>query len=275
MADEGEVEGAHFESGRAAFDGFREAEKGAFVGYRPTAARVFWERAADLADRLGATLEGAELVPDRGVLFVANHAFGWDVALALALLRRANGRVVWVLGEHLWWRVPFLRVLASSVGVVDGTPENVDRLLSRGEQVLVLPGGLREALKPRELRYRLVWGKRYGFVRAALRHGVPIVPLATFGADEWFDWVGDPFERGRRWLGPLGITGPLPRPWAGLPWVHPVRPKYVLGEPVLVPHEPSGEHDTKTLRRLRREVEGALYELIDDELVRRAGFDHT
>ena len=43
---------------------------------------------------------------------------------------------VWVLGEHAWWRVPFLRRLAASLGVVDGTPENADRLLQRDELVL-------------------------------------------------------------------------------------------------------------------------------------------
>ena len=73
---------------------------------------------------------------------------------------------MWGLGEHAWWKVPFLRRLAAAVGTVDGNPGNVNRLLSADEVVLVLPGGLREAVKPRELRYRLLWGKRYGsFVR--------------------------------------------------------------------------------------------------------------
>jgi len=51
--------------------------------------------------------------------------------------------------------------------------------LSHDQLVLVMPGGVREALKPRELRYRLLWGHRYGFVRAALRNQTPIVPVAS------------------------------------------------------------------------------------------------
>jgi 1-acyl-sn-glycerol-3-phosphate acyltransferase len=253
-------------------DHFDAAHKEAFVGFDEADAERFWARAAAWADRVGATLRGVEHLPPGRALIVANHAFGWDVAFAVALVRRSVGRRVWVLGEHLWWEVPFLRGLAARVGVVDGTAANVDRLLARDELVLVLPGGLREALKPRELRYRLLWGNRYGFIRAALRNGAPLVPLAALGADEWVDWVGDPYDRGRRWLRPLGIHLPLPRPWLGLPWVHRVRPEYVFGEPVTPTAGPGAENDAAALRRLRREVEGALHELIEEELARRSGF---
>ena len=256
----------------AGVDHFDESLEEAFVGYDPDRAERFYRKVGRVADLLGATLGGVERLPRGRALLVANHAFGWDVAFAIALVRRATGRRVWVLGEHLWWDVPFLRGLASAVGVVDGTHANVDRLLGADELVLVLPGGLREALKPRELRYRLLWGRRYGFIRAALRSRAPLVPLAAFGSDEWFDWVGDPYERGRRWLLPLGIHLPLPRPWAGLPRIHRVRPEYLFGEPVVPTAGPESEHDPATLRHLRREVEGALHELIEDELARRAGF---
>ena len=252
-------------------DHFDAARKDGDGDGDPARSERFWSRVGRAADLMGATLRGAEHLPPGRALLLANHAFGWDAALAIALVRRATGRRVWVLGEHLWWRVPFLRGVAADAGVVDGTPANVDRLLDRDELVLVMPGGLREALKPRELRYRLLWAGRYGFVRAAVRNQAPLVPLATFGADDWFDWVGDPYDRGRRWLGPLGLHVPLPRPWGGLPWLHRVRPDYVLGEPV-VPATGADERDPATLRRLRREVEGALHELIEEELVRRAGF---
>lgn len=251
-------------------DRFNAARKDADVDGDPRRSARLWSRVDRAADLVGATLRGVEHLPQGRALLVANHAFGWDAAFAIALVRRATGRRVWALGEHLWWRVPFLRGIAADAGVVDGTPANVDRLLGRDELVLVLPGGLREALKPRELRYRLLWSGRYGFVRAAVRNRAPMVPLAALGADEWFDWVGDPYDRGRRWLGPLGIRLPLPRPWGGVPWLHRVRPEYVLGEPV-VPAEGTSEEDTGALRRLRREVEGSLHELIEEELVRRAG----
>jgi hypothetical protein len=57
-------------------------------------------------------------------------------------------RRVWTLGAYAWCRVPFLRRLAAAVGTFDGTPRNADQLLSH-----MLPGGLRETVKPHERRY--------------------------------------------------------------------------------------------------------------------------
>jgi 1-acyl-sn-glycerol-3-phosphate acyltransferase len=131
-----------------------------------------------------------------------------------------------------------------------------------------LPGGLREALKPRELRYRLLWGHRYGFVRAAIRNHAPIVPVASIGADELFDLVGNAFARGNRWLRGTGI--PIPLTSKLLPIPHLVRMKFVIGEPI-APPEPACGADEVAARRLRREVEGALHEIFEHELADRAG----
>jgi 1-acyl-sn-glycerol-3-phosphate acyltransferase len=212
---------------------------------------------------------GSENVPKGAVLLVGNHTFGWDSIFPMNALWQ-RGRRVWVLGEHAWWRFPFLRRLAAAVGTVDGTVANVDRLLSQGEVVLVLPGGLREALKPRELRYRLLWGRRYGFVRAAIMNQVPIVPLAAIGADEVFQLAGDAYARGRRWLGRGGI--PIPLPSALRPMPRAVRLRFVFGEP-LSPPALALAHDEAAVRRFRREVEGALHELIERELALRAGIE--
>lgn len=244
-----------------AFDGFVPSEKDAFVGYSATFAERFYG-ALDLVGRkLRVEVQGMERLPEGPAVLVANHAFGfWDLGFVVARVRAATGRTVWGIGEHLWWRVPVVRRLASAIGIVDGTPENVDALLAAGELVLVLPGGLRESLKPRELRYRLLWGRRYGFVRAAMRRGAPLVPLACIGGDELFDLVGDAFARGRR----LHLPVPLPRP----AHLHVARLKFVLGEPIPAP----ASSDDRAARRLRREVEGALHEMIEEELARRAGF---
>src|SRR5258706_5185476 len=152
-------------------DGFREDASEAFVGYSDDAAPRFFEIVNTVADKLRVTVDGLDRIPSGRALLVANHAFGWDVMFPMAAIWRATGRPVWTLGEHLWWKVPVVRRLAAAVGVVDGTHANLDRLLDDDALVLVLPGGLREAVKPRELRYRLLWGNRFGFVKAAIRHG--------------------------------------------------------------------------------------------------------
>jgi 1-acyl-sn-glycerol-3-phosphate acyltransferase len=250
-------------------DGFVSGDREAFVAYSPSTARRFYEAMDWASRRLHVDVEGIERIPAGRALLVANHAFGWDVAFAMSAIWRDLGRPVWVLGEHAWWKVPFLRRLASEVGTVDGTAENADRLLSHDEIVLVLPGGLREAVKPRELRYRLLWGHRHGFVRAAIRNGAPLVPLASIGADDLFDFVGNAHLRGRRWLGREDV--PIPLPAHLLPIPHFVPFRFVIGEPIAPPADPERANDEVTVRRLRHEVAGALHELLENELARRAG----
>ena len=252
-----------------AIDGFTHDACQAFGGYSDEAATRFYGGVNALAKRLNIELEGIDRVPKGRALLVANHAFGWDVAFPVAAIWRATGRPVWTLGEHLWWKVPMLRRIAAAVGIVDGTTANVDRLLESDQLVLVLPGGLREAVKPRELRYRLLWGNRYGFVKAAIRHRTPIVPLAAMGADDLWDFKGDAYARGRRWLRHAGF--PVPLPARILPIPHRTHLRYVIGDPIAPRAEPEQADDKQVLRHLRFEVEGALHELIDRELARRAG----
>ena len=221
--------------------------------------------------RLHVEVAGLDRLPAGRALLVTNHAFGFDAAFLMARIEAMTGRRVWTLGEHAWWRVPGLRRLAAAAGTVDGTQANADRLLTADELVLVLPGGLREALKPRELRYRLLWGSRFGFVRAAIRNQAPLVPIASLGADDVFDLVGNAFERGHK----LHLPFPVPLPAHLLPTLHLPPIRYVIGEPIPVPAaaatEGAGEEEG-TLRRLRREVEGALHEMFEAQLARQAGF---
>lgn len=251
-------------------DGFPVSEKQGLGGYDPEVAARFYRFIDALGKRLHVEIQGLENIPVGRALLVGNHAFGWDSMLPIAAISRQLGRRVFVLGEHAWWRVPYLRRLARAVGVVDGTQENVTALLRRDELVLVLPGGLREAVKPRELRYQLLWGKRYGFVRAALRCQAPLVPLASVGTDELFDFVGNAYSRGRRWLDSSAI--PVPLPARLLPIPHKVKLRFRFGEAIACP-EGADPDDFQAVRRLRREVEGALHELIELELAARCGID--
>ena len=250
-------------------DGFSIDDKEAFVGFSPIVADRIYSLTNRLSRRLKVQFAGLHNLPRGRGLLVANHAFGWDMIFPMGEIRQRTGRTVWALGEHLWWKVPLLRRLAASVGTVDGTPLNIDRLLTAEELVLVLPGGLREALKPRELRYRLLWGHRYGFIRAAIRNRTPICPLAGIGSDELFDFVGDAYARGERWLGRFAI--PIPLPARLLPIPHRVHLRYVIGAPIHLPATPAEAEDPEVLRSCRHLVEGALQELIDTELAQRSG----
>src|SRR5450755_1667260 len=97
-------------------DGFRNDEARAFSAFDPKAARFTYAAVDWLSRKLNVEINGAHNIPKGRALFVANHAFGWDVMFPMAAVWRQLERPVWVLGEHLWWEVPFVRKLAAAVG---------------------------------------------------------------------------------------------------------------------------------------------------------------
>ena len=84
--------------------------------------------------------------------------------------------------------LPGLPRVKRHLGLVDPSEESCLAVLARGEQLLVTPGGMREARPARDF-YRLRWEGRYGFVRLALATGAPIVPLAVVGGAEAYPGV--------------------------------------------------------------------------------------
>jgi 1-acyl-sn-glycerol-3-phosphate acyltransferase len=87
--------------------------------------------------------------------------------------------------EHFFKGYPFFSMLIAKVGGVPAHPANVHRLLADEEQlVLVFPEGAKATEKLYKDRYKLRRFGRGGYVEAAMRAGVPIVPIALVGAEE-------------------------------------------------------------------------------------------
>src|SRR5207302_6316034 len=76
---------------------------------------------------------------------------------------------------------PFGRLLQKGGGV-RATPQNAQRVLARGGQLLVYPGGELESYRHFRRRNEIVIAPRCGFVRVAQTAGVPIVPIVAAGA---------------------------------------------------------------------------------------------
>jgi 1-acyl-sn-glycerol-3-phosphate acyltransferase len=76
-------------------------------------------------------------------------------------------------------------MLANKIGLVPAHSANAQRLLrDEGRLVLVFPEGQKGTRKLYWQRYRLRRFGRGGFVKTAIRSGVPIVPVAVVGAEE-------------------------------------------------------------------------------------------
>jgi 1-acyl-sn-glycerol-3-phosphate acyltransferase len=90
-----------------------------------------------------------------------------------------------MLGENWFKGYPGVGLLANKIGLVGAHPQNAQRLLGdEGRLVLVFPEGQKASRKLYWQRYRLRRFGRGGFVRTAVRAGVPIVPVAVVGAEE-------------------------------------------------------------------------------------------
>lgn len=133
---------------------------------------------------------GVENVPaEGGALLVSNHsgALPPDAPMIMQSIRHEHPRPrpLYMLGEHWFKGYPGVGMLANKIGLVAAHPANAQRLLrDEGRLALVFPEGQKGTRKLYWQRYKLRRFGRGGFVKTALRSGVPIVPVAVIGAEE-------------------------------------------------------------------------------------------
>jgi 1-acyl-sn-glycerol-3-phosphate acyltransferase len=134
--------------------------------------------------------EGIENVPrEGGALLVSNHsgALPPDAPMIMQAIRNEapRPRPLYMLGEHWFKGYPGIGMLANKIGLVAAHPKNAQRLLrDEGRLAIVFPEGQKASRKVLWQRYRLRRFGRGGFVRTAMRAGVPIVPIALIGGEE-------------------------------------------------------------------------------------------
>ena len=197
-------------------------------------------------------VRGIENIPaEGGALVVSNHSgtVPLDGLMTMSVIHERTGRHLRPLGADLVFRMPLVSSLARKTGATLACNEDAERMLSGGELVGVWPEGFKGIGKPFSERYKLQRFGRGGFVSAALRTGVPIVPLSVVGAEEIYPLVGNlpalarllgvpyiPITPLFPLLGPLGLV-PLPSKWL-LEFGEPIRTDELDGaaadDPMLV-----------------------------------------
>ena len=133
-------------------------------------------------------VEGAQHLPTGPCVIVANHAgaLPLDGPMLHLALRRERPDLLesrWLLEDQVF-HAPFAGVLANRLGAVRANPENAHRLLDEGRPIIVFPEGFHGLSKPFSERYQLRRFGRGGYVKIAVRRGVPIVPAAIVGGEE-------------------------------------------------------------------------------------------
>jgi 1-acyl-sn-glycerol-3-phosphate acyltransferase len=173
-------------------------------------------------------VRGAENIPaEGGALVVSNHSgtVPVDGLVTAVSIRDHTGRFLRPLGADLVFKLPIIGDLARKGGATLACNDDAERMLRGGELVGVWPEGFKGIGKPFSERYKLQRFGRGGFVSAAIRTGVPIIPTSVVGAEEIYPLVGNipslarllgvpylPITPLFPLLGPLGLV-PLPSKW--------------------------------------------------------------
>jgi 1-acyl-sn-glycerol-3-phosphate acyltransferase len=218
-------------------------------------------------------VRGLENIPaEGGALVVSNHSgtIPLDGLMTMLTVHDHAGRFLRPLGADLVFKLPLVSSLARKGGATLACTEDAERMLSDGELVGVWPEGFKGIGKPFSERYKLQRFGRGGFVSAALRTGVPIIPLSVVGAEEIYPLVGNvpslarllgvpyiPITPFFPWLGPLGLV-PLPSKWI-----------LEFGEPIRTDAYEPGEAEDPMLvfnvtDQVRETIQHTLFDLLRD-----------
>jgi 1-acyl-sn-glycerol-3-phosphate acyltransferase len=173
-------------------------------------------------------VRGAENLPmDGSALLVSNHAgtLPVDGMILHTVVYDEIGRHVRMLGADLIFKTPYSGDLARKTGTTLACQEDAERLLASNQLVAVFPEGFKGLGKPYADRYKLQRFGRGGFVTAAIRAQVPIIPIAIVGSEEIYPLIAKAPALARAlgvpyfpitplfpWFGPLGMI-PLPSKW--------------------------------------------------------------
>lgn len=154
-------------------------------------------------------------------------------------------------------------VLRSRLGWLTGDGPDLAEAVELGQHILTTPGGALEAARGHETRYRVDFGPRTGYLRLALRYGLPIVPTGASGVDDLYLPLADGYALGRK----LGLPRGTPLwPALGLLGFFPFSPPFpakvrqIVGRPI----DLSGLRDEKhDLEEAHRSVMAEVQSLVD------------
>jgi 1-acyl-sn-glycerol-3-phosphate acyltransferase len=245
--------------------------------------KFFWNVLVDYWFRM--EIDGWEHIPDPPALLVGIHSgapFVWDA---------------WTVGQQ-WWRrfgqerplhgtahdalmaIPLIGRYFRSMGVLPAAPDAISTALAEGRDVALWPGGEVDSLRPWAERDRANLAGRKGFVKMAIRAGVPIVPIATVGGADAMPVLirGDRLSKVlqldrmlRLKVFPLAVSLPwgiAPAALPQLPLPAKIRTRFMPA--VELDHDPARAEDDDYVDGKYREVQDAIQRGMDALARKRA-----
>ena len=223
-------------------------------------------------------VRGAENLPgDGSALLVSNHAgtLPLDGMILHTMVFDEIGRHVRMLGADLIFKTPFSHDLARKTGTTLACQEDAERLLAADQLVAVFPEGFKGLGKPYADRYKLQRFGRGGFVSAAIRAQVPIIPTAIVGSEEIYPLISKAPALARALGVPYFPITPL-FPWFGVLGMIPLPSKWIIqfGEAITTDELGPGAADDPMIvfnitDQVRETIQQTLYRLL---MQRRGAF---
>ncbi|MCV7351516.1 lysophospholipid acyltransferase family protein [Mycobacterium parmense] len=231
-------------------------------------------------------IDGWENIPAAPVLLVGIHSgapFVWDAwTVGLQWWRRfGQDRPLHGTAHDALMAIPVFGHYFRSMGVLPAAPDAIATALAEGRDVALWPGGEVDSLRPWTERDHADLAGRSGFVKMAIRAGVPIVPIATVGGADAMPVLmrGDRLSRMLRLdrllrlkVFPLAISLPwgiAPAALPQLPLPAKIRTRFMPA--VELDHDPERADDDRYVDSKYHEVQDAIQEGMD-ALARKRAF---
>ena len=226
---------------------------------------------------------GWERLPAETSLLIGNHSGGSLTMDAWTFVadwwqRFRTERVLHATAHDVLMAAPGLGDYFRQVGVIPASRPGVTAALSSGCDVIIWPGGDVDAMRNWRRRDEAVLGGRRGFVRQAIRSGVPIVPVASVGGhDTAFilsegQWIANGLDRisglkaklrGTRMPVVLGIPFGLTIETIPTHLPLPAKIRTELLQPIHVDKDPERVNDREYVNAVYLEVESAIQDGMD------------
>lgn len=203
-----------------------------------------------------------------GAVFACNHSgtLPFDAMMVWCdMVRKSEPpRVPRAVVDHFVNMLPFVSVLYIRSGAIGGSRGNFHEALSQGEWILVYPEGTPGIGKHFRDRYQLQkW--RVGHAELAIRHHVPVVPVAVIGAEEQWPQIAR--------INGISVFGAPYLPIVATPFPLPVHYHIWYGEPLAIHEEypPEAADDPNAVAEAALTVKAAVQGLIERGLAEREG----
>jgi 1-acyl-sn-glycerol-3-phosphate acyltransferase len=132
---------------------------------------------------------GLENIPDKSFLGVGNHLgvyFMPESFLWIGKYHTLKGKPpMKVLVHHVFHKIAkVLNLPEDEFGIVDANPHYAINELKNGNALTVYPGGDQDNTKPFCDRNKIEFYNHFGYIKLAIKAGVPILPIVGIGGGE-------------------------------------------------------------------------------------------